>query len=317
MKKKLSFIFIFIFLLSTLGCSRATTITRKKAEPVINSSIPGLENTTVIKRYGKSVPVLEYHSITYEKGNPICIPIKKFKEQMKYLKDNGYYTLTLTNLYSYLMNNTPIPKKSVVLTFDDGYENNYTAMFPVLKKYNFKATVFVITGNIDKYRKFLKSKQLLEMDKYGVDIESHTVHHDNLKMLSKNKQLKTLIKSKKYLEKTLNKQIYFFAYPFGGYNNSAIEALKEAGYKMAFTTVDGWSSKQNGILSLHRVWVGPFDSTSVFENKISNPNYLMDTEMAKKMHKIFRNFRKQKRADKSVLERWNVFRHGEISKRIF
>ena len=279
MKKKLYFIFIFIFLLTIVGCSKPTITTRNKAstvtKPVDSSLIPNFNKTTVIKPYGESIPVLEYHSITYQKGNPICIPLKKFKEQMKYLKDNGYYTLSLTNLYGYLMNNTPIPKKSVVLTFDDGYENNYTAMFSVLKKYNFRATIFVITGNIDKYHKFLKSEQLLEMDKAGIDIESHTVHHDNLAMLSKNKQLKTLIKSKKYLEKTLNKSIYFFAYPFGGYNKRAIEALNEAGYKMAFTTVDGWSSKQNGILSLHRVWVSPFDSTSVFENKISNPKYLL------------------------------------------
>ena len=285
MKKEIYFIFIFVFLLSIVACSRPTTTTIKKTSPVtssivtkpVNTSlIPNFDKTVVIKPYGKSVPVLEYHSITYEKGNPICIPIKKFKEQMKYLKDNGYYTLTLTNLYGYLMNNNPIPKRSVVLTFDDGYENNYTAMFPVLKKYNFKATIFVITGNIDKYHKFLKSEQLLQMDKYGINIESHTVNHDNLKMLSKSRQLKTLIQSKKYLEKTLNKQINFFAYPYGGYNKSAIEALKETGYKMAFTTENGWASKHEGPLSLHRVWVGPFDSTKVFGDKISNPNYLLD-----------------------------------------
>ena len=290
MKKKLSFIFIFIFILSIVGCSNPITIkkasTATKTKPVDSSLIPNFNKTTVIKPYGESIPVLEYHSITYEKGNPICIPIKKFKEQMKYLKDNGYYTLSLTNLYGYLMNNTPIPKKSVVLTFDDGYENNYTAMFPVLKKYNFRATIFVITGNVDKYRKFLKSKQLYEMDSSNIDIESHTVNHDNLALLSKNKQLKTVINSKKYLEKTLDKQIYFFAYPFGGYNKSAIESLKEAHYKMAFTTVDGWSSKQNGILSLHRVWVGPLDSTSVFQNKISNPNYFIDHKVDIIKHKI-------------------------------
>ena len=192
---------------------------------------------------------------------------------MKYLKDNGYYTLTLRNLYGYLMNNTPIPKKSVVLTFDDGYDNNFTAMLPILKKYNFKATIFVITSLTDVHDNMLKSKQLLTMEKHGVDIESHTVHHDNLKMLDKDKQLKTLIQSKNCLEKMLNKQIKFFAYPNGEYNKSSIEALKETGYKMAFTTESGWASKKDGIFSLHRVWVGPFDSAEVFESKISNPNY--------------------------------------------
>ncbi|MBU3180179.1 polysaccharide deacetylase family protein [Clostridium psychrophilum] len=277
MKKKLSFIFTFIFLLFTFGCSRTKTITKEKAKPVMtsveNSSIPGFKSTTVIKHYGRSIPVLSYHSINYDKNNPICISVEKFKEQMKYLKNNGYYTITLTNLYGYLMNNIPIPKKSVVITFDDGYENNYTAMFPVLKKYNFRATIFVITSFIDKNHTFMTSKQLLEMDKYGVDIESHTVHHDNLAMISNNKQLKTLIQSKQYLEKILNKPINFFAYPYGGYNKSAIEALKKAGYKMAFTTEGGWSSKHNGVFSLHRVWVGHLDSMKVFKNKISEPDY--------------------------------------------
>ncbi|MBU3153749.1 polysaccharide deacetylase family protein [Clostridium estertheticum] len=292
MKKKLYFIFIFIFVLSIVGCSRTTSTTIEKinpvkptvvatpvivAKPVIVpkpieiAKIPGFDNTTDIKPYGKSIPVLEYHSISYDKGNPICIPIKKFEEQMEYLKENDYYTITLTNLYEYLMNNTPIPKKSVVITFDDGYDNNYTDMFPVLKKHKFKATIFVITSLTDVHSNMLTSKQLVEMDKYGIDIESHTVHHDNLKLISKDNQLKTLIESKKYLEKTLNKTVNFFAYPYGGYNKSAIEAVKEAGYKMAFTTENGWSSKKNGIFSLHRVWISASDSKKVFESKISKP----------------------------------------------
>ncbi|WP_259473380.1 polysaccharide deacetylase family protein [Clostridium estertheticum] len=190
---------------------------------------------------------------------------------MKYLKDNNYYTITLTNLYGYLMNNTPIPRKSVVITFDDGYDNNYTAMFPVLKKYKFKATIFVISSLIDVHSNMLTSKQLIEMDKYGIDIESHTAHHDNLKLISKDNQLKTLIQSKKHLEKILNKKINFFAYPYGGLNKNAIESLKEGGYKMAFTTKKGWSAKNNGIFSLHRVWISASDSTKVFESKVSKP----------------------------------------------
>jgi len=282
MNKKLYFIFIFILLLSIIGCSKSATTTIKKMDlvtpsvaikPARNSLISSFDKNYVFKPYGKSVPVLMYHSITYEKGNPICLPIKKFKEQMKYLKDNGYYTITLINLYEYLMNNTPIPEKSVVLTFDDGYENNYTDMFPVLKKYNFKATVFDITCDIDKYHKFMTSKQLLEMEKYSVDIESHTVNHENLQMISKDKQLKTLIQSKKDLGELLSKQINFFAYPYGGYNKSAIEAVKEAGYKMAFTTKGGWASKNDGILSLNRVFVSPSDNMKVFKIKITNPNY--------------------------------------------
>ena len=285
MKKNISLIFVFIIIISLLGCSRATIkspvpitppiVTKpiKPTEPVETSSIPAFDKTAIMKTSGMSVPVLMYHSISYEKGNAICLPVEVFEKQLKYLKDNGYYTVTLTDLYKYLIKDTPIPKKSVVLTFDDGYENNYTEMFPVLKKYNFKATIFVITSNIDKDPKSMTSNQLLEMEKYGVDIESHTVNHENLKELPKANQLETLIKSKKDLEKILNKQINFFAYPFGGYNKSAIEAVKEAGYTMAFTTNGRWSSKNNGMLSLDRVYISSFHDIEVFKDRISNPNY--------------------------------------------
>ena len=269
MRKKLSFIFILFFLISILGCSRP--ISKPKTKPIEKPLI--VKKTNQVKPYDKKIPVLMYHSIIKGKSSSNCLSIKTFEEQMKYLKDNGYQTISLTDLYNYFMWQKPIPEKSVVLTFDDGYENNYTNMFPVLKKYNFKATIFVITSKIDKYHKFLKSKQLLEMSKYGIDIENHTVYHEDLKRLSKDKQLKTLIQSKKYLEKTLNKQINFFAYPYGRYNKSAIEAVKKAGYTMAFTTYGSWSSKLDGILSLHRVDIGYFKDIKAFKIGISNPNF--------------------------------------------
>ncbi|MBW9145997.1 polysaccharide deacetylase family protein [Clostridium sp. CM027] len=285
MRKKIILIFTLVILMSLSGCSRSKTATIKKtapvkpatavepvkpAEPAQTSSIPAFDKTAVMKASGKSVPVLMYHSIDYEKDNPIRLPVKRFEEQLKYLKDNGYYTITLTNLYEYLIKDIPIPEKSIVLTFDDGYEDNYTDMFPVLKKYNFKATIFVITGSIDKSPNYMTSKQLVEMEKYGVEIGSHTVKHENLKEMPKDKQLETLVKSKKDLEKILNKQIKFFSYPYGGYSKTSIEAVREAGYTMAFSTDGRWSSKEDGILSLHRVYISSFHDMEEFKKRISN-----------------------------------------------
>ncbi len=284
MRKKIYLILMLFILMSMLGCARSKTTEIKKTapvtpatvvkpvvkEPVETSSIPAFDKTAVMLPKGKSVPVLMYHSISYQKDNPVRIPIKKFEEQLKYLKDNGYYTITLTDLYDYFMTDTPIPKKSVVLTFDDGYVDNYTAMLPALRKYNFKATIFVITSAIDKNVNYLTSKQLIEMEKYGVDIESHTVNHENLKDMPKDKQLATLIKSKKDLEKLLNKQVNYFAYPYGGYSKTSIEAVREAGYKMAITTDGRWSSKSDGILSLHRVYISSFHDMKEFKRRLTN-----------------------------------------------
>jgi len=286
MKKRIYLIFIFIVLMSLLGCSRFKTTEIKEIEsvapatvvkqPIVEeksdetTSIPAFDKNAVMLPSGKSVPILMYHSIAYEKDNPVRLPIENLEEQFKYLKDNGYYTITLTDLYKYFMTDTPIPEKSVVLTFDDGYVDNYMAMLPILKKYNFKATIFVITGVIDKSDNYLTSQQLKEMEKYGVDIESHTANHENLKDLSKEKQLETLIKSKKELEKMLNKKVNFFAYPFGGYTKTSIEAVREAGYKMAITTDGRLASKSDGIFSLHRIYISGFHNIEEFKKRLTN-----------------------------------------------
>jgi len=152
-----------------------------------------------MKQSGQGVPVLMYHSVAYEKDNPVRIPPENLDEGLKYLKNNGYYTITMDDLYCYLTNNTPIPEKSVVLTFDDGYSDNYTAMFSIMKKYGFRATIFVITAYIDKSPNYLTSAQLKELQAYGMDIESHTVDHKKLKELPKNQQLQELIDSKAFL----------------------------------------------------------------------------------------------------------------------
>jgi len=161
MKKKLSFIFILFFIISIIGCSKPIPkpIVIKKEDHVKpdGKNIPA----SPVKSYGKRIPVLMYHSIVNGKGNSNCLPIETFEEQMKYLKDNGYHTISLTDLYKYFMRAEPIPEKSVVLTFDDGYENNYSIMFPIIKKYKFKATIFVITSHIDNDSKFITSEQLL------------------------------------------------------------------------------------------------------------------------------------------------------------
>lgn len=257
----------------------------KKAEPVIDdkkTAEQGKAAKNVVREFkegklkynDKGIPVLYYHSIDYEKGNELRLPKEKFREQMQYLKDNNYTTLTLGELYEFLQNNKPVPDKSVVITFDDGYEDNYTNAFPVLKEFGFKAVVFMITDNMDnpKY-KFLTSKEANEMDENGVAIESHTVYHDKLSQLTYEQQLKTLKDSKEVLAKTLNRKVDYICYPYGMYNNQTVKAAKEAGYTMGFTTVGGWADKHDGIYTLNRVYINAFDSMDKFIFRLNNSAY--------------------------------------------
>ncbi|MDD3223745.1 MAG: polysaccharide deacetylase family protein [Clostridium sp.] len=223
----------------------------------------------------KSVPVLMYHSVNNlgAENNAAVVPVDLFKKQMQYLKDNGYTTLSLDELYNFINNNKPVPKKSVVLTFDDGYEDSYTNVYPVLKAMKFRATVFVITALTDKPGPYITSKQIKEMDENGMNIESHTVNHDKLGTIPKDKQYETLVQSKQALEKILKRKVKYIAYPFGSYNQYTADEVKKAGYLMAFTTNAGWAGKSTDILMLNRVFVNPLRNFNQYTERLVNQNY--------------------------------------------
>jgi peptidoglycan/xylan/chitin deacetylase (PgdA/CDA1 family) len=253
---------------NTTNSSTAQTGTSTSA-----STEKSTKPTTGLTYTVHGVPVLMYHSIGVEEGNPIKMPAEQFDAEMKYIKDQGYTTLTMDELYNYFENSVPIPDKSVVITLDDGYVDNYTGAFPILKKYGLKATIFMITSAVDTNPGFLTSAQLQEMEKYGIEIESHTVTHPDLDTLSYSKQLSELTESKAALEKILGRTVEYVAYPTGKYNDDTLKAVKAAGYKMAFTTNGRWSDKSDGILTLDRVYVSTFHSMSVFNTRLTNPNY--------------------------------------------
>lgn len=256
-----------------------------QAEKKSSESSPNENKTTAnsnkpydvkeLKHNNEGVPVIMYHSVKYEKDNPVRIPKENFESQMKYLKDNGYTTLSLDELYDFFEKNVPVPKKSVVLTFDDGYKDNYENAYPILKKYGFKATIFVITNCIGT-GEYLTSDELKELQQNGIDIESHTVNHEALNEISYDKQLETLKGSKESLEKLLNKKIKYIAYPYGKYNENTIKAAKATSYKLAVTTNGKWADKSDGIYTLDRVFISGFHDMNTFKKRISNPQYSLD-----------------------------------------
>lgn len=262
---------------SSTNSIKNTTNLDEKTEPKYNK-LREFKGENLIHN-DKQIPVLMYHSIadnsnvTNSASKSIILPPELFKEQMQYLKDNGYTTLTLDELYNFLEKDKPVPEKSVVLTFDDAYEDNYTNVYPVLKEFGFRGTIFVITGGTDKIGAYLTSDQLKEMDINGMDIESHTVNHEELDKLSLEKQEQTLVQSKQFLEKLLNKKVDYIAYPSGLYNNFTEQAVKNAGYTMAFTTNSGWANTNTNILFLNRVFVNALKGIDQFKERLTNPNY--------------------------------------------
>lgn len=226
-----------------------------------------------LKYNDEGLPVLMYHSISNKKGNEIQLSKDLFEAQLKFLKDNNYTTLSLDELYDFIIFNKPIPKKSVMITFDDGYVDNYLNAYPILKKYNFRATIFVITDNVDKYPHTINSSQIKEMSINGIDIMSHTEKHEDLSTLTYDRQLYTLTTSKQFLEKVTNKKVVYIAYPYGRWNKDTLKAVKDSGYNMAFSTDGTWTDKSDGIYKLDRVYISSNFNLSEFQRRLTDRNY--------------------------------------------
>ena len=200
------------------------------------------------------IPVVYYHSVDPSEANEVIISPDKLKQELQYIKDSGYTTLTMTEVYNYLLNNKPIPEKSILITFDDGYMDNYTNAFPILKELNMKATIFLISGGIDNGY-YLSKDQIKEMSNYGIDFQSHTVNHKYLDQLSYEQQLKEVTESREAIKKITKKDVIAIAYPYGNYNNDTLKATEEAGYSLAFTTDRGFADRDDNKLELNRIYV--------------------------------------------------------------
>lgn len=218
------------------------------------SSLDKSEPKTTLINDNRGIPVLYYHSVRESVDNEVIIAPEMLRTQLKYIRDQGYVTLTLNQLKDYILNNSPIPDKSILITFDDGYMDNYDNAFPILKDLNMVATIFCITSNLDGSY-YLSKEAINEMSNYGIDIESHTVNHPKLNEMTYDEQLAELIDSKKTLESITGKKIDSIAYPFGDFNDISIKAAQDAGYTLGFTTKKGLSDRDDNPLKLDRIYI--------------------------------------------------------------
>lgn len=198
------------------------------------------------------VPVLNYHQVNDEKFSPLTFKVAHFKEQMDYLQKNGYHTITMDQLNGYLTHNGPLPDKPVLITFDDGYRDNYENAYPILKEKGFKATIFMIADAIGEPQ-YLTAAQLKELDANGIAIESHTYSHKAMTSLSDSQANEELRKSKEILSQLLHKDVKYLAYPQGKVDDRVAELAKENGYNLAFTVGPGNTKRGEKLQRLSRM----------------------------------------------------------------
>lgn len=199
-------------------------------------------------------PVLMYHSIDHnDKMTKLSVSPESFERQMKFLHDNRYNAVTLERIASYIANKEKVPPRTVAITFDDGFYNNYQYAYPVLKKYNIPATIFVITDKVGKPG-WLGWKEIRQMSDSGlVTIGSHTRSHLWLPSFRQDIRKKELEGSKDILEKKLGRKVELFCYPVGAFDERVKKDVKAAGYICAVATNPGRFAPSGDVYKIKRI----------------------------------------------------------------
>ena len=199
------------------------------------------------------IPILNYHQINDVDENMLTVSTTEFETQMAWLEGNGYQTITVSELLDFLEGKGSLPERPVLITFDDGYIDNYQCAFPILKKHNMKACIFLISEYVSLYPNYLTWEQLAEMQASGIEFGSHTVDHNVLTELSPNSVNHELADSKNLLEKRLGRRIDVLAYPCGYTNEYIKSRVNASGYRAAFTVNLGNVHPGDDLYALNRV----------------------------------------------------------------
>jgi len=234
---------------------------------------------SIYSREKYEIPVLLYHRVINDPSlagkHGTYVTTKQLEAHLEYLHKNNYTPISFEDLS--MINRFDKDKKYVILTFDDGYEDNYTLLFPMLKKFNFKAVIFMVTGKkentwdyLDEGRTFplLERSQILEMNKYGIEFGAHTMNHVDLTKVEVSEAKQEIEGSKKTLEQLLGKEVTAFAYPYGSVNETIKELVKKAGFKYGISTVVGPLAIHEDIFNIRRIIAHPDTNLSRFARKV-------------------------------------------------
>lgn len=229
-----------------------------------------------------------------------CVTKENFEEQIKYLKENNYQAITFEDLKNgEYKRRFDRDKKYVIITFDDGYKDNYENALPILKKYNMKMVLFLITDS--KYNEWdvnvtdrpkekrfdlMDLSELKEMIDSGlVEIGGHTTKHLNMPSYSEEVLKEDLRISKEKIEKLVNKKVVSFAYPWGRNDEKCRKVVKDMGYSFAVSTQTGSSCFSDDLYEIVRVGIYSTDKIEKFKKKVSG-NYPFMRENRDNMKKL-------------------------------
>lgn len=240
------------------------------------------------KKY--DIPVIMYHRVINNPENEgvygTYIYEDMFKKHLQYLKDKNYTVITFKDLDKIgWRNRFEKDRKYIILTFDDGYKDNYDLAFPILKEFNFKATIFLmgsltynewdVKAGGEKEFPLMSVEMIKEMQDYGIEFGAHTFNHPKLNTLSNEEIEHQIVDVKKPLEEKIGKEIITFAYPYGILNDYAKEMAKKAGYTFALATDSGSVCLSDDLYQIRRIAIFPNTNLFSFKRKVAgNYNFI-------------------------------------------
>ncbi len=216
--------------------------------------------------------IITYHRIREDdprkvsKNELSVVSKSNFERHIKYLTEK-YNVISLRELYGYISSGRNPPKRSLTITFDDGYRDNFLYAYPVLKKYKVPATIFLRTGSMgsDDFLTWNDIKKMGDVIEFG----AHTVTHPKLCDLTSEKMVWEVEESKRVVERKTRKKVDFFAYPYGNFNDEIKKTVKEAGFLCAVSCVNGGNDSNTDMYELRRRGVSHENNLTSFKVKIS------------------------------------------------
>jgi peptidoglycan/xylan/chitin deacetylase (PgdA/CDA1 family) len=212
-----------------------------------------------------AVPILMYHRVHASPTaaeRPLTVSPAAFARQMAWLDRRGYRTITQRQLFDALFRGAALPRKPLVITFDDGYTDVLRHASPVLVRRGMRGIAYVISGRLrNGYPIFLSGWQLRVLERRGIEIGSHTVTHRNLTSLSTREAAWELRASRRRLGRVLRHPVRWLAYPFGGHDRRVRLLARRVGYVLAVTTEHGMQQSADAPLALRRLRI--LNSTGV------------------------------------------------------
>jgi peptidoglycan/xylan/chitin deacetylase (PgdA/CDA1 family) len=226
--------------------------------------------------HDRTLCVLMYHKVNDVDGNTVTVPIGQFDEQMAQIGELGYTVVSLDDVIAHYVERRPLPRQSVLITFDDGYLDNLENALPILHRHGYPAVLFAPIGYLGGGRplphdehlaargivnRTLDWSQLAELERGGIRVESHGIGHRPLADLEVDEAAREITLSKLRLEDALGRPVRAFSYVKGSeahYRPVHLSLIRQAGYDVAFTSISGGNGLHTDPLQLHRYNVEPY-----------------------------------------------------------